>query len=133
MSDIEDDFFLDDDELAKDNELNEIDIARVKLLTSLAESAKAMKENINFNEQSEAIANLEIISGYVDQLVQLTTADRSMSKEEMIDLVDSVNRSTTELTFRNMKDLLPDTEEEETQSFMKSDEDNGDPNASFDF
>lgn len=118
----EDDFFLDDDELAEDNQLSLVDSARLNLLESIKKSCEDMIENLKFNEQSEAFNNTRIIAGYVDSLINLGSIEiNNLSEEEIYDEIEKVMTATTTLTFGNINEILPD--EEETTNNMSADSD----------
>lgn len=120
-----DDFFLNDDELAEDNQITIVDTARTKLLESIIKSSKDMIDNLKFNEQSEAESNTRLISSYVDSLLRLGAVDLSqLSEEEAEEEIDKILKSTTELTFSNMNDVLPE-EEPEISVEEESDESDG--------
>lgn len=109
----DDDFFINDDELAEDNQETIIDISKTKLLDSLIKSANDMKGNLKFNEQSEAGSNLRMITSYVDSLLKLEQLDaEQFSDEEIEEEIDKILKSTTELTFGNINEVLPDEPEE---------------------
>lgn len=121
----DDDFFLNDDELAEDNQITIVDTARTKLLESIIKSSKDMIDNLKFNEQSEAESNTRLISSYVDSLLRLGAVDLSqLSEEEAEEEIDKILKSTTELTFSNMNDVLPE-EEPEISVEEESDESDG--------
>ena len=119
-----DDFFLDDDDLAQDNQLTVIDNTRIRILDDIIDIAKKIKENINFNEETDARANIQILSRNLDWLLELTNVDiNGRSDEELQEIVENVLSATTELTLENMNALLPDDEDGETVETM--DDDNG--------
>lgn len=120
----EDDFFLDDDELAEDNQLSLVDSARLNLLESIKKSCEDMIENLKFNEQSEAFNNTRIISGYVDSLINLGSIEvNNLSEEEIYDEIEKVMTATTTLTFGNINEILPDDEETANNMPANSDDD----------
>lgn len=119
----DDDFFLDDEELAEDNRLTISDSARMDLLNSIIKSAQDMKDNLKFNEQSDAEHNLEMITNYVDCLIKVSQVDlEDLSEEEAEELIDKILRSTTELTFNNIDEVLPDEEPEAEMNDDNSDD-----------
>ena len=119
----DDDFFLDDEELAEDNRLTISDSARMDLLNSIIKSAQDMKDNLKFNEQSDAEHNLEMITNYVDCLIKVSQVDlEDLSEEEAEELIDKILRSTTELTFNNIDEVLPDEEPEAEMDDNSSDD-----------
>ena len=108
----DDDFFLSDDELAEDNQLSIVDSARLDLLESIKTAVDNMIGNIKFNEQSDANNNCRIIAGYLDHLIVLGQIDTmGLSDEEVFEKIEEVMKSTTELTFKNIDDVLPEPEE----------------------
>lgn len=119
----DDEYFLDDEELAEDNRLTISDSARMDLLNSIIKSAQDMKDNLKFNEQSDAEHNLEMITNYVDCLIKVSQVDlEDLSEEEAEELIDKILRSTTELTFNNIDEVLPDVEPEAEMNDDNSDD-----------
>ena len=119
----DDEYFLDDEELAEDNRLTISDSARMDLLNSIIKSAQDMKDNLKFNEQSDAEHNLEMITNYVDCLIKVSQVDlEDLSEEEAEELIDKILRSTTELTFNNIDEVLPDEEPETEMNDDNSDD-----------
>lgn len=119
----DDEYFLDDEELAEDNRLTISDSARMDLLNSIIKSAQDMKDNLKFNEQSDAEHNLEMITNYVDCLIKVSQVDlEDLSEEEAEELIDKILRSTTELTFNNIDEVLPDEEPEAEMNDDNSDD-----------
>lgn len=107
----DDEFFVNDDELAEDNQPTLVDSAILDLLKSIKECVTKMEEHIRFNEHSELTAQSAIVAGYVDSLLKLNSIDVSgLSEEEVYEEIDNVLKSTTELTFSNMNDILPEEE-----------------------
>lgn len=119
----DDEYFLDDEELAEDNRLTISDSARMDLLNSIIKAAQDMKDNLKFNEQSDAEHNLEMITNYVDCLIKVSQVDlEDLSEEEAEELIDKILRSTTELTFNNIDEVLPDEEPEAEMNDDNSDD-----------
>lgn len=119
----DEEFFINDDELAEDNRLTISDSARMDLLNSIIKSAQDMKDNLKFNEQSDAEHNLEMITNYVDCLIKVSQVDlEDLSEEEAEELIDKILRSTTELTFNNIDEVLPDAEPETEMNDDNSDD-----------
>ena len=119
----DDEYFLDDEDLAEDNRLTISDSARMDLLNSIIKSAQDMKDNLKFNEQSDAEHNLEMLTNYVDCLIKVSQVDlEDLSEEEAEELIDKILRSTTELTFKNIDEVLPDEEPETEMNDDNSDD-----------
>jgi len=110
MSDM-DDFFLNDDDLAKDNELNKIDLAKIRLLETISRTANETIQNIRFNEEKDAFDNIDLITNYLaalHRLAETDVEDLGISDEEMDHVIKEAETLTTELTFRNIDTVFPD-------------------------
>lgn len=122
----DEDFFLNDDELAEDNQLSMVDSARLDLLNSIIKSANDMIENLKFNEQTEANSNTRILAGYLDNLIALGNVDiNGLSEEEVYEIIENVMKSTTELTFGNMNEIIPDENKNENMNSETHENDDG--------
>jgi len=111
----DDDFFINDDELAEDNQLTIVDVAKKGLLQTMKETIDKMLVNLDFNESNNAMTNTRLLCGYMDSLLKLQEIDLSdnLSDEEISEAIDQVLRSTTELTLTNINDVIPDEEPNE--------------------
>ena len=104
-------FSWNDDELAEDNQPTLVDSAIPWSLNLLKTLKAKMEDHIRFNEASEVLAQTEIMAGYMDSLIKLNTIDiEGLSDEEVYEEIDKVLKSTTELTFANMNEILPEEE-----------------------
>ena len=123
----DDDFFINDDELAEDNQLTIVDTARIDLLKTMKKTADDMISNLQFNEKNEAMTNTRLLAGYMDSLIKLAEIELSdnLSDEEVAEEIDKVLKQTTELTFGNINDVLKD-EGEATEMPEFEDNDDGD-------
>ena len=109
----DDEFFVNDDELAADNQPTTVDSAKDKVLDYIIEVAKKIKDNIKFNETTDASSNISLLSKQVDALISLDSKElEGLSDEELYERVEKIQRSTTELTLSNIDDVLPKQEED---------------------
>ena len=123
------DFFIDDNELAEDNQMSMVDDAIMKSLNAMEKAIADMKQNLQFNEASDARHNLRIISMHLDSAIRLSDIDsEGLSEEEVFEEIEKVIKQTTQLTFSNMNDILP---QEETQNINTESSDSA--NSDFDF
>lgn len=121
----DDDFFLDDDEFAEDNQVSLVDSAKIRLLNSIKETCDNMLDSIKFNEPSEVESHTRILAGYVDHIITLSSINvNGLSEEEIYEEIDKVMTSTTTLTFGNINEILPDEEETDPNGIL-DDTDNG--------
>jgi hypothetical protein len=105
------DFYIDDDELAEDNQMSLVDDAILKAVTSMEKALNDLKNNLKFNEQNDARHNLRILSMHLDSAIQLSRIEEDeLSEEEVYEAIENVIKQTTELTFSNMDELLPKEE-----------------------
>lgn len=112
-----DDFFIDDNELAEDNQMSLVDDAICKSIDAMEKVIKDLRSNLIFNEQKDARNNLRLLSMHLDAAIQLAGIDESeLSEEEVYDKIEAVIKQTTELTFTNMNDLLPKEEDSSIDS-----------------
>lgn len=140
MSD--DDFFLNDDELAADNQPSIVQLAEDKVLSAMLETIKDMKNSIKLNESSECHKDIEKINNYSAILAALDAiSDANLSDEEIEEKVNEALKTSTEITFSNMdniaslntpKDLFNDDDKDE-ESKNKPNGDDGTTNSSLDF
>lgn len=121
---MDDDFFLSDDDLGKDNQLSIVDDAKIKVLEEIKKSAHDIIENIKFNEKSDSVSNLRILSGLVGSLTDLFGVNSDdLADEEVQALIDNVLKATTELTFSNIDEIIKEDEENQSDSPFDSSDD----------
>lgn len=126
------DFFIDDDELAEDNQMSVVDDAIMKSLDAMEKVIADMKNNLKFNEQQDARHNLRILTMHLDSAIRLSEIDeKGLSDEEVFEEIEKVIKQTTQLTFSNMNDLLPQEESDENTQIFNTDTTNG--STDFDF
>lgn len=126
------DFFIDDDELAEDNQMSVVDDAIMKSLDAMEKVIADMKNNLKFNEQQDARHNLRILTMHLDSAIRLSEIDeKGLSDEEVFEEIEKVIKQTTQLTFSNMNDLLPQEEPDENTQTFNADTTNG--STDFDF
>ena len=109
----DDEFFLNDDELAADNQLSIVDDAKLKVLNYIIKVATEAKDNIKFNETTDASSNISLLSKQMSALISLDSEElEELSDEELYERVEAILRSTTELTLSNIDDVLPKQEDD---------------------
>lgn len=121
----DDDFFIDNDELAADEQLDIVDSTILKLTEQLKKTSEELALNIKLKEGSDADASLSIIAGLVNQIITLKSIDiENLSDEEIEEAINSAIKSTTELTFNNINNVLGDDEPTDITTTDDSDDDN---------
>lgn len=119
-----DDFFINDDELAADHQLTLLDEAKIRVLNRIEELTKECKVNLELSEFGDYENNMHIISSQVSILIELQAVDtENMSDEDMEEVIDRAFKSTTEITFANLNEIIPDQEEDNIQNIGDTDED----------
>lgn len=122
---MDDDFFLNDDDLAADNQLSIVDEAKIKLAKEIEKVAKDLEENINYNEKSDSENNLKILSNHLTALISMFEIDTfNLSDEEIQERIDEVIKQTTQLTFANIDDVIPEMEESTDTQVSDDNDDN---------
>lgn len=122
---MDDDFFLNDDDLAADNQLSIVDEAKIKLAKEIEKVAKDLEENINYNEKSDSENNLRILSNHLTALISMFEIDTfNLSDEEVQERIDEVIKQTTQLTFANIDDVIPEMEESTDTEISDDNDDN---------
>lgn len=122
---MDDDFFLNDDDLAADNQLSIVDEAKIKLAKEIEKVAKDLEENINYNEKSDSENNLRILSNHLTALISMFEIDTfNLSDEEIQERIDEVIKQTTQLTFANIDDVIPEMEESTDTEVSDDNDDN---------
>ena len=108
----ENDFFLNDDELAQDNQLDVVSSESIKLLELIKKTSDAAIENFKFGEKSDAKNAITLISSYLTSLIDFVNADaEGLSDEEICAKAEEVSKMTTELTLNNIDAILGKAEE----------------------
>lgn len=122
---MDDDFFLNDDDLAADNQLSIVDEAKIKLAKEIEKVAKDLEENIKYNEKSDSENNLKILSNHLTALISMFEIDTfNLSDEEIQERIDEVIKQTTQLTFANIDDVIPEMEESTDTQVSDDNDDN---------
>lgn len=120
----DEEFFINDDELAADHQLTLLDEAKVNVLNYVTKLSEELKSNLEYSEIGNYQANLEILSAQIGILIELESVDdTNMSDEEMQDIIERAMNKSTEITYANMSDILP---EEKTMSVDDSSDGNED-------
>ena len=128
MDDFED-FFLDNDALGEENALSRVDLAVKKLVNDAEEIIKEMKQNLRFNENADFDSNLEIIFRDLYSIQQLRgIEDSGLSDEEVDEIIDEVETSTTKLTLSNIKSVLKIDDKASSEGDENSSNDPGSTN-----
>lgn len=123
----DEEFFINDDELAADHQLTLLDEAKVNVLNYINTLSGELKSNLEYSEIGNYQANLEILSAQVGILIELESVDDSnMSEEEMQDIIERAMNKSTEITYANFNDILPENEEmKSVQTFDDDDSSDG--------
>jgi len=132
----DDEFYLNDDDLAEDNQLTILDLAMEKVVDSIIKTASAIKTNIKFNEHGDRSSNINILSSLTSALIELDSeVVNDLSDEEVQQMIENVLKQTTELTFANIDKVIKDDDDEEQTSNNDSDsfDDDTEDGSSLDF
>lgn len=106
---MDDEFVLNDSDLANDNKPTILDEARLKVLECVTETSNKMRDNIKYNEKSNYENNLKILVNYQARLMDVEElATQKLSDEEYSEKIDKIFNDTTELTFSNIDDIVKD-------------------------
>ena len=99
----DDEFFIDDDELAKDNQPNIVDEAIIKSLQTMQKITTELIDNIRFNEINDQASNLRLLSIHLDSITKLASIDTlNLSDEEISEEIEKVIKQTTLLDMKNI-------------------------------
>ena len=109
----DDNFFLNDDELGEDNALSIVDEAKLKAVSMIQKIANDLEGNIKYNESTDAQSNTELLLHHVNALLELQTLEnQNVSNEELAEKIDEIFKSTTQLTYQNIKTVLKSEDDE---------------------
>lgn len=121
----DDDFYMDDDELAEQNALGVVSTAKLSIVENIKNLAEEMEMNLKLNESTDYENNSSMLTEKVDILLKLDELSKQqldLSDEEVQNLINEIMKSTTQLTFGNMDKYLKDSQTNQTKK-TKSDDD----------
>ena len=124
----DDEFFVDDEDLGRDNQPSLVEEAQIKLLDQIEKYAREMKMSLKLKEKQSTDSALRILSSYLDTLIELTQINTeelqdSEIEERVNELILDVMKRTTVITAGNIDDILGKKEEIDTET--EEDEDTG--------
>ena len=129
----DDEFYLNDDELAEDNQMTIVDMAKKQVIDSIIKTANDIKVNLKFNERGDCSSNISILSSLTSSLIELDSAEiNDLSDEELQAKIEEVLKKTTELTFANIDKVIK-TEDDDEQDSGDSEDTDDDTDGSIDF
>ena len=135
-----DDFELNPDDFDADAELTAVDEAKLKVIEAIRKYTNLIEENIKFQEKGEYKTNFRVLSRYISAMVELNMLESggvempvgdedaepcrpALSDEEILEKIDEIERSITEISINDLRQVKPDEEEGERLSL----EDLGNP------
>lgn len=81
---MEDEFFLDDDDLNAEDELSPTGKEKIKILDVMEKIITDLKDNIRFGESGEERNKFGILSGYVSYISQIITMENNNESENTV-------------------------------------------------
>lgn len=129
---IDDEFFLDDDELNADFELSPAAKEKIKILDVMEKIIADLKDNINLCESGDEKTNFSILSGYVTYINKIMAMESSnnVSEAQILSELKEIDEHVREMAYEEV--TLDIEEDDGTQSgldFLPS----GSTNDDFDF
>jgi hypothetical protein len=124
-----DDFELNDDELAAENQMSAADEQKVKILKVMKKKIEEAIENLNFSEKEEYKANFAVISRYVGAIIEIEQmeADPEISEDDLLEAIEKIEITVKELSFQDLKSMEKKsevvTESGDEKDDKKTDED----------
>jgi len=105
-----------DDDFSDDNKPSKVQLAKLDILNEIKRVAKETEVNIKFNEIGDVDSNISILNNYVSILTKLSEINEdNLSDGELDAIIEEAKKSTVELNFSNINDVLKENEEEENQ------------------
>ena len=108
ISMIDDEFYLDDDDLNADVELDIADKEILVVADAMEELLNKIRENIKFVERKEFEKNVTIMSTYIDGIVRLSRLNTASASEKM-EVIASIDAAIRDLDYAdlNIENLDP--------------------------
>jgi uncharacterized transporter YbjL len=133
---MDDEFFLDDNELNSESELTEAEKAMLKLLETINKKVEEAKDNLNLSEPSEYRQNILIISRYVGAITDIiamidgnaiTEEGEKLTEEQILEKIEEIELTAKELSFNDLKEY----EKKQKEFNLEEDEEDQDDDPGF--
>ena len=113
---IDDEYFLDDDDLNADSELDVADKEILVVTDAMEELLNKIRENIKFGERSEFEKNSRILSTYINGMLELSSLSTSnASAAEKMEAISRIDSSVRNLDYTDL--VLEDVPTDNTTGF----------------
>jgi hypothetical protein len=121
---MDDDFELNEDELAAESQLSIADEEKIKILEVMKKKIIEAIDNLKYSEKEEYKANFAVISRYVSAIIDIEQMEQNpeISKEELLEAIEKIEITVKELSFQDLKQM----EEKSKTVIVEDEEDNGD-------
>ena len=105
---IDDEFYLDDEDLNADFALTPIDTEKLKVIDAVKVSLDKVADNIRFKEKEEEEKNLQILSNYVNAMLQLVGYEKAnMSGPELMEKIKAIDEAVREVSLIDVELDIP--------------------------
>ena len=137
MSHNDDDFELNYDELNDESRMTVAEDAMFKVLLSIEETIKKAKDNLEYCERTDFVANFAVISRYVGAIVEIQQLSNpeylemmgmeALTEDEILERIEEITLSAREMSFTDLKEYEKKKNKVETKKDdpSKNDEDDG--------
>ena len=95
---MEDEFFLDDDDLNDDYVMTEYEKESAVVIGAIEKVLSDMKDELKFGEKKEYKNNLSILSNYVSSMVEIDSMNESNSVEAL-ERLKEIDKAVREVSF----------------------------------
>jgi hypothetical protein len=100
---MEDEFFLDDDELNADCEIGPTGKEKIVILEVLEKIINDLKDNIRFGEKGDEHNNFSILSGYVSYISDIITMENNNESENRIlEALKDIDQHVREMSYADV-------------------------------
>ena len=105
---IDDEFYLDDDDLDADFALTPVETEKLKVVDAVKTSLDKIIDNIKFKEKEEEEKNLQILSNYVNAMIDLVGYEKSnMSGPELMEKIKAIDDAVREVSLIDVELDIP--------------------------
>jgi hypothetical protein len=130
---MDDDFELNEEELAAESQLSIADEEKIKILEVMKKKITEAIDNLKYSEKEEYKANFAVISRYVSAIIDIEQMEQNpeISKEELLEAIEKIEITVKELSFQDLKQMeeksktviVEDDEENKSDDKNKTDDD----------
>lgn len=129
-----DDFDAHNDDFSGDSKPSDLELAKLDIIKEIDRVSKELEDNIKYNEVGDTASNIGVLNNYITILNKLCDIQEGeLAEGEINQLIDEAKKSTIELNFQNISDVLKDNEDEENQLKKGGNPGGSDNDASLDF